>query len=227
MNLFARTELLIGKENLQKLQKAKVAVIGIGGVGGYVVEGLVRAGVGNITIMDHDTIAESNINRQIIATTKNIGKYKVEEMQKRVIEINPAIQIQTINAFYDENSQILDATYDYVVDAIDTVSSKIAIIQKCKQYNLPVISCMGTGNKLQPSQFKITDISNTKVCPLAKVMRKELKKLGIEKVQVLYSEEEPIKKQERGMPPASISFVPSVAGLLICAEVVKEIIKEK
>ncbi len=227
MNLFARTELLIGKENLQKLQKAKVAVIGIGGVGGYVVEGLVRAGVGNITIMDHDTIAESNINRQIIATTKNIGKYKVEEMQKRVIEINPAIQIQTINAFYDENSQILDATYDYVVDAIDTVSSKIAIIQKCKEYNLPVISCMGTGNKLQPSQFKITDISNTKVCPLAKVMRKELKKLGIEKVQVLYSEEEPIKKQERGMPPASISFVPSVAGLLICAEVVKEIIKEK
>lgn len=227
MNLFARTELLIGKENLQKLQEAKVAVIGIGGVGGYVVEGLVRAGVGNITIMDHDTIAESNINRQIIATTKNIGKYKVEEMQKRVIEINPAIQIQTINAFYDENSQILDATYDYVVDAIDTVSSKIAIIQKCKEYNLPVISCMGTGNKLQPSQFKITDISNTKVCPLAKVMRKELKKLGIEKVQVLYSEEEPIKKQERGMPPASISFVPSVAGLLICAEVVKEIIKEK
>lgn len=227
MNLFARTELLIGEENLQKLQKAKVAIIGIGGVGGYVTEGLVRAGIGNITIMDHDKIAESNINRQIIATTKNIGKYKVEEMQKRVIEINPAIQIQAINEFYDENSRVLDTTYDYVVDAIDTVSSKIAIIKKCKELNLPVISCMGTGNKLEPNQFKITDISKTKVCPLAKVMRKELKKLGIEKVKVLYSEEEPLKKQERGMPPASVSFVPSVAGLLICAEVVKEIIKEK
>lgn len=227
MSSFARTELLIGKENLQRLQKAKIAVIGIGGVGGYVTEGLVRAGIGNITIVDHDKIAESNINRQIIATTKNIGKYKVEEMQKRIVEINPAIHIQAINAFYDENSQILDTTYDYVVDAIDTVSSKIAIIKKCKEFNVPVISCMGTGNKLEPNQFKIADISKTKVCPLAKVMRKELKKLGIDKVKVLYSEEEPLKKQERGISPASISFVPSVAGLLICAEVVKELIKEK
>lgn len=227
MDIFNRTKLLIGEENLKKLHMSNILVFGVGGVGGYVIEALVRAGIENITIVDNDTISETNINRQIIATTENVGKYKVDEMKNRILSINPYTKVKAIKEFYTEESNILNNTYDYVIDAIDTVSSKIAIIKKCKELQIPIISCMGTGNKLNPKNFKIADISKTKVCPLAKVIRKELKKLGIEKVKVLYSEEEPIKtyeKEENRKVPASISFVPSVAGLIIASEVVNDLI---
>ena len=248
LNQFSRTELLIGKEGIEKLQKAKVAIFGIGGVGSFVVEGLVRAGVGNFILVDDDKICLTNLNRQIIATRKTIGKYKVDIMKERILEINPNANVETYQEFYMPNSEnkILDKTIDYVVDSIDTVTAKIELVINCNKLGIPIISSMGTGNKLDPSRFEITDIYKTSICPLAKVMRKELRKREIKKLKVIYSKEEPIKPDEtlecscktncicppgtkrtcaeRNQVPGSISFVPSVAGLMIAGEVIKDII---
>lgn len=232
VNQFSRTELLIKKEGLEKLSRAKVAIFGIGGVGGFVTEGLVRAGVGNIVLIDHDTVSESNLNRQIIATTKTIGKYKVDVMKERILDINPDANVEVHKEFFMPNSgtDIINDGLTYVVDCVDTVTAKLEIINRCKNLGIPVISAMGTGNKLDPSRFEITDISKTSVCPLAKVMRKELKNRGITNLKVIYSKEEPIKtgvidEESHKQVPGSISFVPSVAGLMIAGEVVRDIIK--
>lgn len=229
---FSRTELLIGKENIEKLYSAKVAIFGIGGVGSYVVEGLARSGIGNFILVDNDTISVSNLNRQIIATTKTIGRSKVEVAKERILEINPNAKVEIYQEFFmPDSKEILDKSIDYVVDAIDTVTAKIELIVRANRLNIPILSCMGTGNKLEPTKFEITDIYKTSVCPLAKVMRKELRARGIKKLKVLYSKEEPIKpnielKGENGKAiPGSISFVPSVAGLIISGEVIKDMVK--
>ena len=230
---FSRTELLIGKASVEKLKKSRVAVFGIGGVGGYVVEALARSGVGAIDLVDNDTVQESNLNRQIIALHSTIGRKKTEVMAERVKDIYPDISVTRYDVFYlPETADSFDfSLYDYVVDAIDTVSGKLALIEQAKKQNVPVISCMGTGNKTDATAFAVADISKTSVCPLARVMRRELKKRGIEHVKVLYSKEEPRKSgltdEETGKSvPASIAFVPSVAGLLIAGEVIKDLIKE-
>ncbi|MBQ3145166.1 MAG: tRNA threonylcarbamoyladenosine dehydratase [Clostridia bacterium] len=225
---FSRTELLIGKENLDKLKKAKVAIFGIGGVGSYVVEGLVRAGIQNFVLVDNDTLSLSNLNRQLIATTKTIGKPKVEIAKQRILEINPEAQVEIYQEFFfPETEGILDKTIDYIVDAIDTVTSKIELVLRANKLEIPIISSMGTGNKLDSTKFEVTDIYKTSVCPLAKVMRKELKQRGIKKLKVVYSKEEPIKVKTntiyKKQTPGSISFVPSVAGLIIAGEVIKDI----
>ncbi len=230
---YSRTEMLIGKDALEKLKNSRVAVFGVGGVGGYAVEALARSGVGSIDLIDCDTVSESNLNRQIVATTKTIGKAKTEAGKIRIEEINPHCNVEAFNLFIlPENINEFDfSVYDYVVDAIDTVSGKIAIIEKCNEMKIPVISSMGTGNKLDPTQFEISDIYKTSVCPLARVMRLEMKKRGIRKLKVLYSKEQPIKPKnqafgDKGKPiPGSISFVPSVAGLIIGGEVIKDLIK--
>lgn len=223
---FSRTELLIGKKAMKKLQQAKVAIFGTGGVGSFVVEALARVGVGELVLIDHDTIVESNINRQIHATHETVGKYKVEEMENRIKQINPECRVVTYKIFYQPNceEQIIDETFDYVVDAVDNVMAKLFIIEQAKKYKVRVISAMGTGNKLDPSQFEICDISKTSVCPLAKVMRKELKKKGIRGVKVISSKEEQIKNATGII--GSIAFVPSVAGLMIAGEVVRDLITE-
>lgn len=226
---FSRTELLIGKEKLEKLNKSKVAVFGIGGVGSYVVEGLARAGIGKFILVDKDKIALSNINRQIIATQKTVGKSKVEVSKERILDINPNAEVEIYEEFFmPESEGILDETVDYIIDAVDTVTAKIELVIRANKLNIPIISSMGTGNKLDPTKFEVADIYKTEVCPLAKVMRKELKVRGIKKLKVVYSKEEPVKviKKEEGkkQPPASISFVPSVAGLIIAGEVVKDLI---
>lgn len=223
----SRTELLIGKENIQKLSKAKIIVYGIGGVGSFTVEGLVRAGVENIILVDNDVIAPSNLNRQIHATISNIGKLKVNCMKERILSINPKVNVETyIPQDIEHGEEILiDDSIDYVVDAVDTITTKLKLIQRAKEKQIPIISCMGTGNKLDPTKFEIADIYKTSVCPLAKVMRKELKKRGIQNLKVLYSKEEPIKHEMESRTPASISFVPSVAGMMIAGEVIKDIIK--
>lgn len=194
-NQFSRTEMLIGKDNLKKLQSAKVAIFGIGGVGSFVAEGLARSGIGNFILVDNDKVSITNINRQIIATTKTVGKYKVDLMKQRILEINPEAKIETYNIFYMPGCEekILDDTIDYIVDAIDTVTAKIHLIEQANCLNIPIISSMGTGNKMDATKFEITDIYKTSVCPLAKVMRKELKQRNIKKLKVLYSKEEPIK----------------------------------
>lgn len=222
--IFSRTEILIGAKNLQKLLNSHIAVFGIGGVGGYVTEALARAGVGNIDIIDDDTVNETNINRQIIATTKTIGQLKVDVMKKRLLEINPEIKVNAYNIRYiPETADNFDfSKYDYVVDAVDCVTAKIELIMQAQKCNTPIISSMGTGNKLDPTKFEVCDIFKTSVCPLAKVMRYELKKRGVKKLKVVYSKEIPVTNSR---PPASISFVPSVAGLIIASEVVKDIIK--
>ncbi|MBP3596958.1 MAG: tRNA threonylcarbamoyladenosine dehydratase [Clostridia bacterium] len=227
---FSRTELLIGKEGIEKLKNAKVAIFGIGGVGSYVVEGLARAGIGSFILIDNDNVSESNINRQIIATTKTVGMSKVEVAKKRILEINPEANIEIYQEFFmPETKGIIDSTITYIIDAIDTVTAKIELVQRANNLNIPIISCLGTGNKLDPTQFEITDIYKTSVCPLAKVMRKELKSRGVKKLKVLYSKEEPKKihnsNNTEKRVPASISFVPSVAGLIIAGEVVKDILK--
>lgn len=224
--IFKRTEALIGQEALEKLNNAHVAIFGIGGVGGYVAEALARSGIGEITLIDNDIVNESNINRQIIALTSTIGMKKTEVCSNRLYDINPDIKVNCYNVFYlPENSDVIDfSDFDYVIDAIDTVSGKIAIIEKCNSLSVPIISSMGTGNKLDPTAFEIADINKTSVCPLARVMRYELKKRNINKVKVLYSKESPIKS-ETGRIPASIAFVPSVAGLIIAGEAIKDIIK--
>lgn len=226
-NRFSRTELLIGKEAIEKLNKSKVAVFGIGGVGSYVVEGLARAGVGSFILVDKDEVDITNINRQIIATTKTVGRPKVEVAKERILEINPEARVEIYQEFFlPETKGILDESIDYIVDAVDTVTAKIELIVRANKLNIPIISSMGTGNKLDPSKFEVTDIYKTSVCPLAKVMRKELKIRDIKKLKVVYSKEEPIKQEERGVP-ASISFVPSVAGLIIAGEVIKNLSKGK
>lgn len=230
---FSRTEMLIGNESVEKLKNSRVAVFGVGGVGGYVVEALARAGVGNITLIDNDTVSKSNINRQIIALSSTVGRLKTEVMRERILDINNEAKVDCVNKFVlPENIDEFDfSEYDYVVDAIDTVSGKLAIIEKAYGEGVPVISSMGTGNKLDPTKFEIADINKTSVCPLARVMRYELKKRGVKKLKVLYSKEEPVKPQieEKNEKckavPASISFVPSAAGLIIGAEVIKDLIK--
>ena len=231
--IFQRTEMLIGTGAVATLSKSRVAVFGAGGVGGYVIEALARSGIGAIDIIDNDTVNESNINRQIIALQSTIGLLKTETAKKRVLDINPDCTVTTFETFVlPENIDGFDfSVYDYIVDAIDTVSGKIAIIEKASKEGIPIISSMGTGNKLDPTKFQIADISKTSVCPLARVMRYEMKKRKIKKLKVLFSTEEPIKpnaeKDERGkIPPGSISFVPSVAGLIIGGEVIKDIIKK-
>ena len=224
--------MLIGKANIEVLKNSTVAVFGIGGVGSFVVEGLARAGIGNFILVDHDVVSETNINRQLIATTKTIGIPKVDVAKKRILEINPKAKVKTYQEFFmPETRGILDEEITYIVDAIDTVSAKIELVLRAYKLNIPIISCMGTGNKLNPLKFEVSDIYKTSVCPLAKVMRKELRIRDIKKLKVLYSKEEPIKtnlKNEIGKTvPGSISFVPSVAGLIISGEVIKDIIKRK
>lgn len=231
--IFSRTEMLIGEAALAKLADSRVAVFGVGGVGGYVAEALVRAGIGKIDLIDNDTVSESNLNRQVIALHSTIGKMKTQVMRDRLLDINPQLEAVIHEKFVlPENIDEFDFTvYDYIVDAIDTVSGKLAIAEKAYFLGKPVISSMGTGNKLDPTKFEITDINKTSVCPLARVMRYELKKRGVKKLKVLYSKEEPIKPTvqettEKGKAvPGSISFVPSVAGLIIASQVIKDLIK--
>lgn len=227
---FIRTRNLIGDEAMDKLAKSRVAVFGIGGVGGHVVEALARSGVGAIDIIDRDTVAESNINRQIIATLSTVGKYKVDAMKERIADINPDCKVGAYHCFYlpDTKDEFDLSNYDYVVDAVDTVTAKLTLVCEAKEKGVPIISSMGAGNKLNPAMFEVADIYKTSVCPLAKVMRRELKKRGIESLKVVYSKEEAIKPdngsgEER--TPGSTAFVPSVAGLIIASEVIKDLIK--
>ncbi len=220
---FTRTEPVIGKEGLEKLWNSRVAVFGIGGVGGYAVEALVRAGVGTIDIIDKDDVDVTNINRQIIATQKTVGRDKVDVMKERICDIDPEITVNAHKCFFLPETEWDFSQYDYVIDAIDTVTAKLDLIERAKAADVPVISSMGTGNKLDPTRFEVTTINKTSVCPLAKVMRRELKKRGITDLKVVYSQEEPLKQGER--TPASISFVPPVAGLILAGEVIKDLIK--
>lgn len=245
---FARTEILLGSESMERFAKARVAIFGIGGVGGYVVEALVRSGIGAVDLIDSDTVCESNLNRQIIATKSTIGQFKVDAMKDRIMQINPDCKVITHRCFYfPETAEQFDFTqYDYVVDAVDTVTAKIQLVMQAKECNVPIISSMGAGNKLNPAEFEVADIYKTSVCPLAKVMRRELKKRGVKKLKVVYSKEEPLtpykldeKKEEvtlqnadnaevgfgvkKRMTPGSVSFVPSVVGLIIASEVIKDL----
>ena len=223
--IYQRTALVIGNENIEKLKNTKICICGIGGVGSYTLEALARIGVGYLTIIDKDNVDITNVNRQIIATVDNVGKSKVEEAKKRIKSINPNIQVTAVKDFIDETNveKYITEDYDYVVDAIDSVESKIAIIKKCKEKNIKIISSMGMANRLEPLKIKVSDISKTEVCPLAKVIRKRLKEEGIKQVKVLFSTENAIKTQSKTL--GSVSFVPSVAGLVIASEIVNEIIK--
>ena len=229
-NQFERTALLLGKASVERLARKRVAVFGVGGVGGFVCEGLVRAGIGAIDIVDKDTVALSNINRQLIALHSTVGKNKVYVLEERLKDINKNLIIKKYKCFFlPETSETFDfREYDYVVDAIDTVTGKIELILKAKEAGVPIISAMGAGNKLEPAGFQVSDIYKTSVCPLARVMRRELKKRGVDKLKVVYSKEEPIKPQfEEGeeVVPGSISFVPPALGLIIAGEVVKDLIR--
>lgn len=217
-----RTRMALGEENVDKISGKHVAVFGVGGVGGYVVEALVRAGVGEITIIDADTVNETNINRQIIALHSTVGMKKAEAMKERIKDINPECKVNALDMFFlpDTSDQVDFYSFDYVADCIDTVTGKLEIIRRCKEAGVEIISSMGTGNKLNASMFEIADISKTSVCPLAKVMRKECKERGFKKVKVLYSKELPVKVGVR--TPGSVSFVPSVAGLLIAGEIIRD-----
>lgn len=238
-NKFSRTEMLFGKESMEKLSDSHVAVFGIGGVGGYVVEALVRSGVGTIDLIDNDEICETNINRQIYATTTTIGKSKVDAAKERILQINPDCKVYTHKTFYmpDTSEQFDFSKYDYIVDAIDTVTAKLELIEQANRCNTPIISSMGTGNKLNPTMLEVSDIYKTSVCPLARVMRQELKKRKIPKLKVVYSKEIPItpisdencnEKSSHGRHiPGSTSFVPPTAGLIIASEVIKDLIQYK
>ncbi len=244
---FSRTQLLLGEDTMEVLKNARVAVFGVGGVGGYVCEALVRSGVGTFDLIDDDKVCLTNINRQIIATRKTVGQYKVDVMKDRMLEINPDVKVNVYKCFFlPENADDFPfSEYDYVVDAVDTVTAKIELVMKCKEAGVPIISSMGAGNKIEASAFKVADIYKTKMCPLAKVMRRELKKRGVKKLKVVYSEEKPIrpledmssscqtncicppgakhKCTERREIPGSIAFVPSVAGLIAAGEIVKDL----
>ena len=224
---FSRTELLIGKEGLKKLQKAKVAIFGIGGVGSFVAEGLARAGIGHLVLVDNDVVDITNINRQIEATHSSLGKYKIDVMKDRILDINQNAIVETYKPDEIEGGEIniIDNSYTYIVDAIDTMTSKLKLIEKANNENVRIISATGTGNKLEPEMFEVADIYETSVCPVCKILRKELKARGIQKLKVVYSKEKTIKHEETGNILGSISFVPSVAGLIIAGEVVKDIIK--
>lgn len=233
-NEFSRSELLLGKEKIEDLHTKRVAVFGVGGVGGYVCEALVRSGIGHFDLVDNDTVSLTNINRQIIALHSTIGKYKTEVMKERMLDINPEVDVTVHNCFFlPETAEQFDfSKYDYVVDAVDTVTAKIEIIMKCKEYNVPVISAMGAGNKLDPTKFQVADIYKTKGCPLAKVMRHEMKKRGVKKLKVVYSEELPLKpvgetgeSVNKRQIPGSMAYVPSVSGLIIAGEVVSDLTK--
>ena len=244
---FSRTELLLGKEAMDKLANSRVAEFGIGGVGGYVCEALVRTGVGAFDLIDDDKVCLTNLNRQIIATRKTVGQYKTDVMKERMLEINPKVDVRVHKCFFlPENADEFPfEEYDYIVDAVDTVTAKISLVMKAQEMNIPIISSLGAGNKLDASKFQVADIYKTKVCPLAKVMRRELKKRGVKKLKVVYSEEQPTrpvedmsiscrthcicppgaahKCTERRDIPGSVAFVPSVAGLIIAGEVVKDL----
>ena len=242
LNQFSRTELLLGRPAMEKLAGSRVAVFGIGGVGGYVCEALVRSGVGAFDLIDHDTVSLTNLNRQIIATHSTVGRPKVDVMRERMLEINPGADVRVHKCFFlPENAEEFPfGEYDYVVDAVDTVTAKLALIIKAKETGVPVISAMGAGNKLDPGGFKVSDIYDTKICPLARIMRKELKKRGVESLKVVYSEEEPLRPlgtpEEMLLPesdpnsarrrdiPGSTAFVPAAVGLMIAGEVVKDLI---
>lgn len=235
LNQFSRTEILIGKENMEKLNNARVAVFGVGGVGGYTVEALARSGVGTLDLIDDDKVSITNINRQIIATTSTVGKYKVDVAKDRILDIHPDAKVNIYKTFYlpETAGQFDFSQYDYIVDAIDTVTGKLQLVEQAKKSGTPIISSMGAGNKMDPTAFEVADISKTSVCPLAKVMRRELKKRGIEHLKVVYSKEKAITPQEtdeekgvheKRQTPGSNAFVPSVVGLIMAGEVVKDII---
>ncbi len=233
---FERTRRLLGGEAMDRLLKSRVAVFGIGGVGGYVCEALVRSGIGAFDLIDADTVSLSNLNRQIIALRDTVGRYKTEVMKERMHLINPDADVRIFNCFFlpGQEAEIPFAEYDYIVDAVDTVSAKIALVMEAKARNIPIISSMGAGNKLDGGQFQVADLYQTRVCPLARVMRRELKKRGVKDLKVVYSEEEPVymgegqKFTEGGKAvPGSVAFVPSVAGLLIAGEVVRDLMCEK
>lgn len=225
---FTRTELLLGQEALKKLNESHVAVFGVGGVGGYVCEALARSGVGSFDLIDNDTVSITNINRQIIATHSTIGKFKTEVMKDRILDINPNARVNIHNCFFlPETSDIFNfQEYDYVIDAVDTVSAKIELVLKAQENNVPIMCSMGAGNKLDPTKFQVADIYKTTVDPLARVMRRELKKRGVKKLKVVFSTEEPMKPLEEVDYPASTAFTPSVAGLIIAKEVVMDLIKK-
>lgn len=231
-NRFERTELLLGKDAMDILEKSHVAIFGIGGVGGYVCEALARSGVGHFDLIDNDTVSITNINRQIIALDSTVGKAKTEVMKERILEINPNAVVEIHNCFYlpDTREQFDFTKYDYVVDAVDTVTAKLDIIMACDQYHIPIISAMGAGNKLNPAAMEVADIYQTSMCPLAKVMRRELKKRGIKRLKVVYSKEKPLvpasngEKKGNAPVPGSVSFVPSVTGLIMASEVIKDLI---
>lgn len=232
---FARTQIIYGASSMEKLYAAKVAVFGVGGVGGYVAEALARSGIGHLLLVDNDTVSVTNINRQIIALHSTIGKSKVQVMKARCQDINPDITVEAKECFFlPENSDSFDFSgYSYIVDAVDTVSAKIELIKKAKEAGVPVISCMGAGNKTDPTKFTVADISKTSVCPLARVMRRELKSRGIKDVKVVYSTESPVVTEKGtemkggGIAPGSTAFAPSVAGLLIAATVVNDLARLK
>ena len=238
LNQFSRTELILGKENVNKIRQAKVAVFGLGGVGSFVVEGLTRAGVENFILVDNDTISITNLNRQLFALNSTIGENKIDVAKARILDINPNAKVEIHKEFVIDNfDNILDKSTNYIVDAIDTISAKINLVQKAKEINVPIISSMGTGNKLDPTKLEVTDIKKTSICPVAKILRKELKNKNIDKLKVVYSTETPIlpnkevQKEyrdygENERTPGSVSFVPSVAGLIIAGEVIKDLIKE-
>ena len=249
LNQFSRTQLLLGGEAMKKLSESRVAVFGVGGVGGYACEALVRSGVGHFDLIDDDKVCLTNLNRQIIATRKTVGKYKTDVMKERMLEINPEVDVTIHKCFFlPENADEFPfSEYDYVIDAVDTVTAKLELVMKCRELNVPIISSMGAGNKLDASAFRVADIYKTKMCPLAKVMRRELKKRGVKKLKVVYSEEKPTrpiedmsvscrtncicppgaahKCTERRDIPGSVAFVPSVAGLIIAGEVAKDLIR--
>ena len=233
LNQFSRTQLLLGAAGMEKLKNARIAVFGIGGVGGYTVEALVRSGVGTIDIFDDDKVCLTNLNRQIIATRETIGKYKVDVMKERALSINPDITVNTHNCFYmPDNADEYDfSEYDYVVDAIDTVTAKIELVMRAKAATVPIISCMGAGNKLDAWRLEVADIYKTSVCPLARTMRYELRKRGVKKLKVVYSKEKPIRPVEATEEesakrdiPGSTAFVPAAAGLIVAGEVIKDIV---
>lgn len=229
LDQFSRTELLLGKAAIEHLSECRVAIFGIGGVGGYVCEALARSGVGTFDLIDNDKVCYSNINRQIIATTKTVGRYKTDVMKERINDINPDAKVNTYECFFlpENSSEFPFDQYDYVVDAIDTVTAKIELVMQCQKTGTLIISAMGAGNKLDPTQFRVADIYKTKMDPLARVMRYELKKRGVKKLKVVYSEEEPIVTgTDRREVPGSTAFVPSVAGLVIAGEVIKDLTKD-
>ena len=238
---FSRTQLLLGEASMEKLKNTRVAVFGVGGVGGYVCEALVRTGIGAFDLIDSDTVSLTNLNRQIIATRRTVGQYKVDVMKERMLDINPEVEVHVHRCFFlPENADDFPfAEYDYVVDAVDTVTAKIGLVMKCQKEGVPIISSMGAGNKFEASAFKVADIYRTSMCPLAKVMRYELKKRGVKKLKVVYSEEKPVdpipeadeEAEEKGTAgrraPGSLAFVPSAAGLIIAGEVIKDLTGKK